>query len=213
MGGRSSAAGSGAPTAELPSTPGPSGYADPMMNRQIRREQAKLDKKTAKEKLKKRSARRAKIQSLRQRREIRGASSRARTAATRVARDPSVPLTPEQRKKMPGRFSGILMMATVLFIVLQAAVPTREAGTLSSITGAGFFLLFAYFSLLYLERRGAPRPLQMTLLSGLLLAVGVTVARWLQPELGVDWLMSGLAVPGVVAGAYLGRLVFYNTPS
>lgn len=186
-----------------------------MMNRQIRREQAKLDKKTEKERVRKRSARRAKMQSLRRRREIRGASKPKKTNGTapeRVKRDRDTPLTPEQRKKLPGRFSGVLMIATVLFIVLQAAVPTQEAGTLSSVTGAGFFLLFSYFSLLNLERRGASRPLVMTLVSGGLLVVGVTVARALQPELTIDWLMMGLAVPGVVAGALLGRLVYFNTP-
>lgn len=189
-----------------------------MMNRQIRREQAKLDKKTEKDKLKRRSARKAKYQALRHRREIRGASKSSKSGKaangvqTRVKRDPNVPLTPEQRKKLPGRFSGVLMMATVLFIVLQAAVPTEGVSRLNSITGAGFFLLFAYFSLLYLERRAAARPLFMTLVSGGLLVAGVTVARLLQPELGVDWLMTAIAVPGVVAGAFLGRLVFFNTP-
>jgi hypothetical protein len=183
------------------------------MNRQIRREQAKMDKKAAKEKQRKRAARRRRVQTLRERRPASGGGKSAGAGGAGPARDRSKPLTPEQRRKMPGRFSGALMIATVFFIVLQAAVPTKDSTTLTSITGAGFFLLFGYFSVLYLERRGAARGLVMTLLSGVLLVLGVGVARLVRPELGMDWLMLGLAAPGVVAGAYLGRLVFYNSPA
>ncbi len=180
------------------------------MNRQLRREQAKQDKKAAKDKQKRRAARRARVNNLRRSRAP-APRSGAQTRADRPA--PGKPLTPEQRKKMPGRFSGILMMASVFFIVLQAAVPAQQASTLTSITGAGFFLLFGYFSVLYLERRGGGRALLMTFLSGALLIAGMTVARLVRPELGMDWLMMGLSVPGVVAGAYLGRLVFYSSPA
>ncbi len=176
------------------------------MNRQIRREQAKQDKRVQKERQKKRAARRARIDNLRQRRKSSSSSSaRPSGGASRPA--------PKGRGRNPGRFSGVLMIATVFFIVLQAAVPVKDATTLNSVTGAGFFLLFGYFSELYLERRGAPRGLLMTLVSGLLLVVGVSAARLLQPALGMDWLMMGLALPGVVGGAFLGRLVYYNTPA
>jgi hypothetical protein len=57
------------------------------------------------------------------------------------------------------------MMATVFFIVLQSSVPPEEGGNevLRSVTGAGFYLLFGYFSVLWLMRRDTPRPLMMTL--------------------------------------------------
>jgi len=176
------------------------------MNRQIRREQAKQDKKVQRDKQKKRAARRARVESVRQRRSAR------RSVATKPAGGAGKQ-APRQGRRAPGRFSGALMIATVFFIVLQSAVPVKDATVLNSITGAGFFLLFGYFSELYMERRGAPRGLLMTLITGLLLVVGVGVSRLLQPTLGMDWLMMGLALPGVVGGAYLGRLVFYNTPA
>ncbi|MEJ2667800.1 MAG: hypothetical protein P8Z81_12005 [Deinococcales bacterium] len=179
-----------------------------MMNRQIRREQAKQDRKAARDKQRKRAARRARAGNLRRRR----TQARTERAGTGGAGAAHKPTTPEQRRRLPGRFSGVLMLATVFFIVLQAAVPVKDATTLNSVTGAGFFVLFGYFSELYLERRGAGRALVMTLVSGVLRVVGVSAARLLQPALGMDWLMMGLALPGVIAGAFLGRLVFYNAP-
>jgi len=178
------------------------------MNRQIRREQAKQDRKAVKEKQRKRAARRARLRSVRQSR----GEGRKESRKTGAGGGSAKATTNEQRKRLPGRFSGILMIATVFFIVLQAAVPAKQATTLSSVTGAGFFVLFGYFSELYLERRGAGRALLMTLVSGVLLVVGVSAAKLLQPALGMDWLMMGLALPGVVAGAFLGRLVFFNAP-
>ncbi|HKI57639.1 MAG TPA: hypothetical protein VKA00_00295 [Trueperaceae bacterium] len=179
------------------------------MNRQIRREQAKQDRKVAKEKQRKRAARRDRLRQARRRRSESRKDSGTAGARTSAAGKPP---TKDQQKRLPGRFSGVLMIATVFFIVLQAAVPAKDATTLNSITGAGFFVLFGYFSELYLERRGAGRALMMTLVSGVLLVVGVSAARLLQPALGMDWLMMGAALPGVIAGAFLGRLVFFNAP-
>lgn len=175
------------------------------MNRQIRREQAKQDKRADKDRQRRRAARRARITNTRQRR---SSSSKAPAGRGGGAQRSS-----SQGKRTPGRFSGVLMIATVFFIVLQAAVPVKNATTLNSVTGAGFFLLFGYFSVLYLERRGAGKGLLMTLVSGAVLVIGVSAARMFQPALGMDWLMMGLAYPGVVAGAFLGRLVFYNSPA
>ena len=175
------------------------------MNRQIRREQAKQDKRVEKERQRKRAARRARVQTSRRRR----TSERKAPGASGGSQKPAS----GRGMRTPGRFSGVLMIATVFFIVLQAAVPAKQATTLNSITGAGFFVLFGYFSVLYLERRGTARSLIVTLVSGAVLVVGVTVARYLEPTLAIDWLMTGLAVPGIVAGAYLGRLVFYNSPA
>jgi hypothetical protein len=174
------------------------------MNRQIRREQAKQDKRVQKERQRKRAARRARVQ-----------SNRRRTGESKTSSSSGSSQRPSggRGSRAPGRFSGVLMIATVFFIVLQAAVPAKQANTLNSVTGAGFFVLFGYFSLLYLARRGTDRALIVTLISGAVLVIGVTVARYLEPTLAIDWLMTGLAVPGVVAGAYLGRLVFNNSPA
>jgi len=177
------------------------------MNRQIRRAQAKLDKKAELEKSKKKEARRERIDSLKRRRTER--REVARTDAGRTTRsDPDRPLSEAERKKLPGRFSGALMIATVFFIVLQAAVPMEEAGTGTSLVGAGYLLLFGYFSSQYLLRRDNAKAFTMTVVSGLALAAGVGAARFFSGQ-PVDWLMLGLGAVGVVLGAYLGRMVFY----
>lgn len=177
------------------------------MNRQIRRAQAKLDKKAELEKSKKKEARRDRIDALKRRRTERRDSARADVGKTPTS-DPSRPLTEAERKRLPGRFSGALMIATVFFVVLQAAAPVEDAGPGSSLIGAGFFLLFGYFSTLYLLRRANGNALTMTLISGLALAGGVGAARFFSGQ-PVDWLMLGVGAVGVVAGAYLGRMVFY----
>lgn len=177
------------------------------MNRQIRRAQAKLDKKAELEKTKKKEARRERIDSLKRRRTERREVARTEVGRTPKA-DPTRPLTEAERKRLPGRFSGALMIATVFFIVLQAAIPSEDAGTGTSLVGAGYLLLFGYFSIQYLLRRDNVKAFLTTLVSGVALAVGVGAARFFS-EQPVDWLMLGLGSVGVVAGAYLGRLVFY----
>lgn len=188
------------------------------MNRQLRRAQAKLDEKAAKEKAKKRQERRARLAALRTRRRS------ARPVAGSKASDPAAPdlktvnvkaLTPEQRKRLPGRFSGALMIATVFFIVLQAAVPPAESTVSTSLMAAGFFLLFGYFSVLFQLRQGRENALTVTLVTGAALTLGLVATRLFGPNAGFDvnfLLMVGVGAAGVVAGAYLGRLVFYAAP-
>lgn len=175
------------------------------MNRQIRRAQAKQDQKAERDKAKRKEARRERVRTVRARQ-----AERRKAAADGKPSAAARPPTEQERKRMPGRFSGALMIATVFFIVLQAAVPASETTTMSSITGAGFFLLFGYFSALFLLRRGAPNARVMTIVSGLALVAGVAVTRLFAPEGQVDWLMIGLGAPGVVGGAFLGQLVFYG---
>lgn len=192
------------------------------MNRQIRRAQAKLDKKAEEEKAKKKQARRDRVTALRQQRQrrreeiktkaARGAEPGAKAGTAAASRDPTKPLTPEERKRLPGRFSGAFMIATVFFIVLQAAVPVEEKNLQQSLVGAGFFLLFGYFSTLFLSRRGTPNPLTMTVISGVALAGGLLAAALFSDQQSVDWLLIGVGAVAVVAGAFLGRLVFNAAP-
>ncbi|HZJ10996.1 MAG TPA: hypothetical protein VFD39_14960 [Trueperaceae bacterium] len=188
------------------------------MNRQIRRAQAKLDKKAEEEKARKKAARRERVATLRQRRDRRREESKAKPARSSetgekaAVREPGRPLTPQERKKLPGRFSGAFMIATVFFIVLQAAVPVEDKSLQQSLVGAGFFLLFGYFSQLFLSRRGTPNPLTMTSISGVALAAGLLAAAFFSDQQGVDWLLIGVGAVAVVAGAFLGRLVFNAAP-
>lgn len=187
------------------------------MNRQLRRAQAKQDKKVELEKQKKKDARRDRINELKERRAKRreaakrGGSDR-QDSSSKQEPGPKVSvaqMSAEERKKLPGRFSGAFMIATVFFIVLQGVAPDPEAGVVGSLTGAGFFLLYGYFSALNLERRGLTNSLTFTLISGVALAGGVTAARYLSPGTSPDWLMTGLGVVGIAIGAYLGRMVFH----
>lgn len=190
-----------------------------MMNRQLRRAQQKQDEKFDKERQKKKDKRQAKVSALKDRRSRRRAEALSRAEARKrgetVADAPKQDGSPEAKRKRPGRFSAALMMATVFFIVLQSAVPPENPGeidVLRSVTSAGFYLLFAYFSTLWLMRRDTPRPIMMTLISGGMLTLGVEVAKRFQPDTTTDLLMLALAVPFLVAGAFLGRLVYVNSP-
>lgn len=190
------------------------------MNRQLRRAQAKLDEKAEKEKDKKRQARRQRIDSIRAKRRTKPGSKPTGKSAGEAAPDLKKvnvkSLTKEQQRKLPGRFSGALMIATVFFIVLQAAVPPEESTVATSLTGAGFFLLFGYFSVLFQLRQGRENALTMTLITGLALCLGVLATRFFGPNAGLDvnfGILLAAGAVGVVGGAYLGRLVFYAAPA
>lgn len=191
-----------------------------MMNRQLRRAQQKQDEKFDKERQKKKDKRQAKVSAFRERRARRRAEALARAEARKRGETVKEPTSSDgaapAKRRRPGRFSAALMMATVFFIVLQSAVPPENPGevdVLRSVTSAGFYLLFAYFSTLWLMRRDTPRPILMTLISGGMLTLGVEVAKRFQPDMTTDWLMLALAVPFLVGGAFLGRLVYVNSPA
>ncbi len=195
-----------------------------MMNRQIRRAQAKQDKKAEREKDERREARKRKVAQLRAKRAERREAARSKPAtgadgdkgaASDKGTAGAASKPGAKRGRRAGRFSGALMMATVFFIVLQSSVPPMEGDNelLRSITGAGFFLLFGYFSVMWLMRRDTPRPLMMTWITGGLLLLGVEVSKAFQDVVPFDPLMVALAVPGIIGGSYLGRLVFENTPT
>lgn len=183
------------------------------MNRQLRRAQAKLDQKAEKEKQLKRDARAEKVQQLKaQRKQRRERIVEKNSEQKEKKKAPPIkfdgPPSKELLKKLPGRFSGALMIASIFFIVINSAVPVEEEGVLASITGGGFYLLYGYFSVLFLSRRGMPNGFVLTVITGLILVAGMIAGRFFIPELPHDWLMMGIAAPGVVLGAYLGKLVW-----
>lgn len=173
-----------------------------------------MDKKAEREKEERREARQRKLQQARERRAARREEAKKR-AAGGAPRASEAPTAAPKRGGRAGRFSAALMMATVFFIVLQSSVPPQPGDNelLRSVTGAGFYLLFGYFSTLWMLRRGTPRALTMTWVTGGMLLFGVEVAKAFQQVVPFDPLMVGLAVPGLIGGAFLGRLVFENTPS
>ena len=177
------------------------------MNRQLRRAQAKQNKKDDREKGRRRAARRARIASARQRRQRVRASRSEGRATGGEARSQERP-----KGRMPGRFAGILMGLTAAFIVLQAAVPLPDPTPVNSVLSAGFYLLFGYFMVLWLKRRGTERTFALALVFGAALAIGVEVGRLLRPEYAPDIITLALTLPLLVLGAFLGRLVFLFSP-
>lgn len=178
------------------------------MNRQIRRVEKQKERRAEKEKAKAKAARQARRRErAAQRQRSAGASANGGKAsggdAAKVASGP--------RRSNPGRFSGALMAATVFFIALQAVTPTD--GTLpSQLVSASFYLLFAYFAVLWMMRRESPRPLAIAIGAAAAMGVATFLSQWLQPDLEVAPIMLALILPLAAAGAFLGRLVWQRAP-
>lgn len=176
-------------------------YAEPM-NRQFRRAQEKQDKKQEKEKARRREERKSRLRELRRSRNS-GQSKRESTSDDKE---------PRPRGRLPGRFAGVLAAVTVFFITLQGVAPVEEdQGLAESMIGAGFYLMLGYFATLWFMRRQVGRPLVVTVAGGALLAASVTITAAVQGR-EVDPLALALILPALIAGAFLGRLVFVASP-
>jgi hypothetical protein len=178
------------------------------MNRQIRRVEQKKERKAEKDKAKAKAARQARR---RERAAQRQRSAGASKGGGKAAGDDAGTGGSGPRRSNPGRFSGALMAATVFFIALQAVTPTD--GTVpSQMVSASFYLLFAYFAVLWMMRRDSPRPLAVAIGSAVAMGVATFASQWLQPTLEVAPIMLALILPFAVAGAFLGRLVWRRAP-
>jgi len=175
------------------------------MNRQVRRIEEKKERKAEREKEK---AKQEKQQRRQQRREARrkAAERRARGESAPEAAAPAGP-----RTSNPGRFSGALMAATVFFIALQTVAPT-DGSIVSQVVSASFYLLFGYFATLWMMRRKAPQPLFVAIVAGVMMTLATLASQAFQPALEIAPVMLILAVPFVVGGAFLGRLVWNRAP-
>ncbi|HEX7002613.1 MAG TPA: hypothetical protein VF168_00290 [Trueperaceae bacterium] len=183
------------------------------MNRQFRRAQEKQDKKQQKEKTRRREERKAKVSQMRQARRQRSDAKQTRETGAEKAPDGS---TKPTRGRAPGRFSGVLAAVTVFFITLQGTSAEEEdlvgwQEAAQPFVYPAFYLMLGYFATLWFMRRGTDRAALMSVLGGVLLAIGVTVARLVQ-DLPLEPLPLVLILPALVLGAYLGRLVFIATP-
>lgn len=118
---------------------------------------------------------------------------------------------PARRGSDPGRFSGALMVATMFFMALQAVTPSDGLVT-TQLVAASFYLLFGYFAVLWMMRRGSERPVVTAIGLGLAVGIGTAASQWFQPNLDLAPIMLALIAPMLVAGAFLGRLVFRNAP-
>ena len=183
------------------------------MNRELRRAQAKAEAKAEKEK---KRARRDK-QARREERKVRR-SAKPKQTAGRANGKPRNP---------PGRFSSVLTLMVVVFIVLQAATPILTAlrGTeevvrtdrFTLIVEILYYALLGYFAYLWLARAGVRRALYVA--SGL--GAGLAVAAVGAQLIAAQTLSLGVApklelfyfgIPAVIGGAFLGQLVWTRAP-
>lgn len=199
------------------------------MNRQFRRAQEKQDKRQEKERERRRSERRSKRRRSRPARvkpkpsgngsaekgkEITaGAGEESKETATKGAAGGKGEQKQASRKRLPGRFSGVLTFVTVFFISLQGAAPIEEeqATVGASLISAGFYLMLGYFATLWFMRRGVNRAPMMSVIGGVILAGSVTAATLIQGR-ELDLLLLALVIPALIAGSLLGRLVFVASP-
>lgn len=190
------------------------------MNRQLRRAQEKQDKKLEREKLERRAERRRRLDQLRAQRQKRRQETLAKAQSGRnrdsggdaAAADNGKPAAKAPAaapgRNDPGRFSGALAIATVVFIIMQAVLPTEPDAVFDSVIKAGFYLMLGYFLSLWLMRRGQPNALLLSALAGVILLTGTWLGFLLRPDDAVDGLAMLLSLPLLAVGIFLARFVF-----
>jgi hypothetical protein len=191
-----------------------------MMNRQLRRAQKKQDEKADKDRRRKRADRRSRIANLRAERSRRRSDVAKRREEGKSGGDASPARSGGGRMRNPGRFSGVLLIATIFFISLNAAVsrPDVEAGAsflnspeAFSVIGALYYALFGYFAVMWLNRRQLGRPVALALFAGVMLALGGEAAKLIQGEYTPDLLFLALLAPALLLGTLGGRWVHDNS--
>lgn len=182
------------------------------MNRQLRRAQEKQEKKLDKEREDRKAERRRRLNRYRAERD----QARARRSKARAAKGKTVPAGKDAapgrtkapaRGADPGRFSGVLTIATVFFILMQSVVPAESERLFDSFVQAGFYLALGYFLHLWLNRRELPRAFVLTLVAGAMVLTGTWIGHLLRPDAPMDALGMLLSVPFLVLGTWLGQLV------
>lgn len=187
------------------------------MNRQLRRAQEKQDKKLEREKEERRTERRRRVDQLRAQRQKRRQETLAKAQSGRksdsgdkagAAEDGKAAKPAAPGKNDPGRFSGALAIATVVFIIMQAVLPTEPEAVFDSVIKAGFYLMLGYFMSLWLMRRGQPNALMLSALAGAILLTGTWLGFLVRPDGAVDGLAMLLALPLLAVGIFLARFVY-----
>ena len=182
------------------------------MNRQLKRANEKSDKRREREQQRRKE----------QRRETRVRAAQAKRSAPVKTQAKTKTATSERAAPGTGRsiFNTAYLLFTTTVIVSQAFVP-QQTTTLSFVTHVFIYLILAYFFVLWLYRRGVTQALTITLLAGFGLALGVEGLKALLPQLGFpplpplegassapNPLYVALAVPGLLAGTWLGRYIY-----
>ena len=175
------------------------GYSLRAMNRQMRRVQEKAEKKQEKEKQRTKANR---ISKRVQKREKRSESKQKNTNTQSSARP----------AREPGRFARTFTIITAVFIMLQSVLPTDDQASYAIYVALAYYGLFGYFLTLWMKRNKNPQALFVGITGGVMLALGIGVAKQVQPELPADWLFVLYTVPITVLGAFLGQLTYDRAP-
>ncbi len=173
------------------------------MNRQLRRAQEKSDEKAEKDKQKAKQARVEK----RQRRIVKRQEQREKRKEEGSEAKPKVIKDP---KRLPGRFSSILAIMTLGFIVLQAVIPVADSQnpTFALVIQVIYYLLFSYFLYLWLARSQFKQALYLTVGVGVAVTLGLIGLQLALPNVTPDFQMMPLGIAAVIIGTLLGQLVF-----
>lgn len=169
------------------------------MNRQLRRANEKSDKRREREQERRKTERRA----------ARVVSTPSKTAAGKQSGS-DAPDKPPSRPAPGTRRQGLslaYLVLTVGIIIAQAFVP-QQTDPFSLVIHALFYVILGYFLCLWLFRRGVAQAFVITLVSGTLLSAAVEVAKLVTSPAAPEPLFVYLSLPGLLAGAWLGRFVY-----
>lgn len=192
------------------------------MNRQLRRAQDKQEKKVEREKADRKAERQRRVDQLRAQRQKRRQDTLAKAQAGKkdagskesggnVAEGKASGAAAQPARagrNDPGRFSGALAIATIVFIMMQAVLPTEPDATFDSVIKAGFYLMLGYFLSLWLFRRGQPNAMLLSALAGIILLTGTWLGFLLRPDSAMDGLAMLLSLPLLALGIFLARFVY-----
>jgi hypothetical protein len=187
------------------------------MNRQIRRAQEKSEKKREKEIEKQREARKAARLSRRRKKPAKPArlaaseAKPAKAGSEQADEAPAQAATPSPaRPRRSGRFAGFMALATLVLIIMGAFNP-REGAPLELVVDSFFFVFLGYFTALWLLRRASTQVLGIVMSGGLAVAIAVELLKTQGEGLSPQPLLIFTAVPALILGVVLARLVFRRT--
>ena len=186
------------------------------MNRELRRAQAKAEARAEKEKKRAKAEKRAKRNAAVARRQRPKANNKS--SDTKASKD--------RPKNPPGRFAHFLTLFVAAFIVLQAITPilTELRGTQEVIQEAQwsgiveilYYALFGYFAYLWAMKLNVNRALYVASGIGAALAILLVGAQFVAaqqfPSLVPNLQLFYFGIPAVIAGAFLGQLVWHRAP-
>jgi hypothetical protein len=174
------------------------------MNRQMRRVQKKAEERQNEE--------RDRFKAKRVEKRQRVLSRRRESVSSRLSGSSTSSNASLQKTKV-GRWSGPFVLVVLAFIILQAVLPRPEAdaggiGQFSFIIEVLYYLLFGYFTYLWLAKRNQPNAFPIAGAAGAVLAALLQGLLFLLPGFEPNLQLLVFAIPASVLGAFLAQLVY-----